>query len=553
MSDFRLPNPDAPTPDAGPAPEALRQWLELIPPEAQLAALAVVALLVLGCRRVYRLVCGPLRGSYRWGGAGARPADPWDLDRVLFHFSEGSPVTIRDAVQGTACFGAPSSGKTTGSGDTYATSFVGAGMGGLVMVAKPEEVELWQRRMRVHGREQDLVIVEPGGPWRFNPLDYELNRQGPGAGQTHNLVALFEPLSEIAHRGRRAAGGESEQWRRFALQALGNATDALVIPARKISVPLLREMIASAPQALSLLDDPEFQQRSLFMRCRDEGRKMALTGIQRHDFELAVTELGYNWPLLAPETRSSILANVNQILDPLSRGVIRELLSETTITPEACFDGKVIVLALPVNEWSDAGRMVQVVWKYCFQKAVLRRDVTASPRAVFLWEDEASNFCYGFDRNFQEQARGFRCACVKLCQNIDSFYAAFGGGDVAAKAETDSLLACLNTKIFHANTGETNEWAAKLIGQELRYLFNFNSRTPQQSLWPSDADTQPGDVSAGMGQHREFILEPNDFHHLRTGGPKNGFVVDGVVFAAGRHWQSTGAPWMLAEFHQQKG
>jgi len=54
------------------------------------------------------------------------------------------PWRIKDACEGTVIFGGTGSGKTSGSGRALAQSFLGAGFGGLVLCAKPEEPALWR-------------------------------------------------------------------------------------------------------------------------------------------------------------------------------------------------------------------------------------------------------------------------------------------------------------------------------------------------------------------------------------------------------------------------
>ena len=75
--------------------------------------------------------------------AGATPPALTDdgLDRPLLWFGPKDTWKIRDACEGTAVFGATGSGKTSGSGRAIAHALLKAGCGGLVMCAKPDEVE----------------------------------------------------------------------------------------------------------------------------------------------------------------------------------------------------------------------------------------------------------------------------------------------------------------------------------------------------------------------------------------------------------------------------
>src|SRR4051794_6107105 len=108
-----------------------------------------------------------------------------NLNAPLIHFSKNDAWTINDATQGTSIMGATGGGKTSGSGATIAKAFLRAGLGGLVMCAKPEERELWEQYARETGRLSSIVVFSPTGyrhneqgekvekQWRFNFLDYE--------------------------------------------------------------------------------------------------------------------------------------------------------------------------------------------------------------------------------------------------------------------------------------------------------------------------------------------------------------------------------------------
>ena len=106
-----------------------------------------------------------------------------------------TPSTIRHACEGVQIFGGIGSGKTSGSGAALAKSFLRAGFGGLVLCAKKDELETWQRYARETNREQSVLVFDASGEWRFPFLQYEVSRQGEGAGYTENLVRLFTTVS----------------------------------------------------------------------------------------------------------------------------------------------------------------------------------------------------------------------------------------------------------------------------------------------------------------------------------------------------------------------
>src|SRR4051794_26676316 len=99
-------------------------------------------------------------------------------DIPLFALSPVDEITIGEASQGILVLGGVGSGKTSGSGQMLARCCLRAGMGGLVLCAKPDEADLWRRYCAEEGRAADLIVMNREGSATFNFLDYELRQSG---------------------------------------------------------------------------------------------------------------------------------------------------------------------------------------------------------------------------------------------------------------------------------------------------------------------------------------------------------------------------------------
>ncbi|MBE7508551.1 MAG: TraM recognition domain-containing protein [Planctomycetia bacterium] len=433
-----------------------------------------------------------------------------------------------------------------------------AGFGGLVLTAKSDERALWESYCRETGRLGDLLIVGPDAKLRFNFLDHELNRQGTGAGLTENIVNVFSTVMEIRDRNAGAGGGREDGtfWKQGALKGMRNSVDLVSLATGGVSVPDLVRVVLSAPLSPAQICDRGFQESSLcfqYLKVADQKEK---TERQTHDFGVVADYYLLEWPNLAERTRSVIQATFMGWADMLNRGLLRELFcTDTTITPEAVENGKIILIDLPVKEFGEVGQFAQVLFKYCFQRSIERRNVAESPRPVFLWADEAQHFITSYDMQFQTTCRSARVATVNLTQNVSNVYAALGGGD-KGRAEADSLFANLNTKIFHANGDPvTNEWAASLIGRARQFLASGNSSYDNDHRWAAAVGLDwldgGGSTSAGFSETFEYEVQPREFTRLRTGGPANGWIVDGIVFQNGRTFAASGRTWLKTAFRQR--
>lgn len=480
--------------------------------------------------------------------------DPFDLDRPLLQFAPGDVWTIRDACAGVQIFGGIGSGKTTGSGAAIARAYLAHGFGGLVMTAKPEERELWERYADETGRQQDVVVFSPQHPYRFNFLEYEMRRTGPGGGVTANLVDLFSVIMQLVGGQQRQEAGE-DFWAMAARQMLQNMLDVLAIAGEPITMKALMQVVAKAPQTAADMISPEdararqqrgeapvltpWMQTSPTYQLFRRASRTALTPMQIADLEMAAHYWLEFWPTFNDRTRSSVVATFSSMADMLLHGYARELMAtEINITPEVTWqDGMIIILDLSVQEYMQLGRLIQGIWKYAFQRAVLRRNVTQWPRPVFLFADESHHFVSPYDYLFLSTARSARVAPVTLTQNINNLRAVLGQG---AQAQADALLGMSQTRIFHANPDvATNMWAAETIGQDWSMTSNFGANFGQQQ-----------GLNAGMTQGMHFRVNPIEFQRLRTGGPENQNQVDAIVFRGGRPWRSTGENYLRTVFQQ---
>ncbi len=457
---------------------------------------------------------------------------------------------IKDACEGTIIFGGTGSGKTSGSGSALARSFLSAGFGGLVLCAKPEEPALWQSYASETGRGSDVVMFGAGGPWSFNFMSYESLRSGAGAGLTENLVTLFMEVASLGSGDGRSRGGDPF-WERAMRSLIRNCVDVLIMSGEPVSLHAMFDLVRSAPADPACLASKEWKSRSACWRQLEIARDRALGT----SWEVDCREVAGYWlihfPSLGEKTRGSIIAMFSTLAEALMRGKMRELFCEgTTLTPEDVIGGKVVIVDLPVKEWSEVGRMAAVLWKYSLQKAVERRtdNSNGAGRPLFIWADECQHFASRYDPLFQATARSSRAACVYLTQNFPSLAAALGCGS-DGRALAASLLGNMGTKVFHANSDrETNQFAADLVGKRLQFLRSFGlgsnfSLGGQQSAGSS--------FNRGRSETMDYEIQPMEFSALRKGGPENAYTSDALVFQNGRLWSATERTWQKVSFRQR--
>lgn len=495
-----------------------------------------------------------------WLGRRMRPArgrPRWPLGLELLRWTPDEPFTLEDACKGLQIWGMTGSGKSSGSGKLVALSYLRAGFGGLVLVAKPSETQTWCDYVRAAGREADLVVFSPSAPWRYNFLDHELRRPGAGVGLTENLLQLFVTVAEVAGRGAGGRGRDDEgYWQRALQQLLRNAIDLLVAATGRVSVPDLYRLVVSAPTGFDQVASAAWQSRSFCWECLQKGDAAPKDGYRGHDFAVAADYFLAEYPGLSDKTRSVVVSSFTSMADALNRGVLRELFgTATNVTPDDCLDGKILVVDLNVKEYDAVGRYAAAIWKAQFQRAVERRAAgEADPRPCFLFADESQLFTAKQDALFQTTARSARCCTVYLTQNLSNYLSAYAGE--GGEADARSLLGNLTTHVVHAlGDSGTAEFVADLIGRSKQWFSNgsvtHQPYHPFDGLWGGGGGGG-GQSSGGFSESFEYEVQPAELGRMATGGAECGYRVGALVWRGGRPFRSTGKSYVWTSFNQRE-
>jgi hypothetical protein len=481
--------------------------------------------------------------------------------------SPGSAFRISDAQTGVVAFGATGSGKTSGPASHFGHSYLAHGFGGVVLCSKKDERPMWEQWAEETGRTRDLIIIDKSGKWRFNFLEWEASRAGEGAGLTINIVALLDEIAgAIASGAGKAEGGGGDN--KFFEDALHYLNTNLVdLPmfasygtnnSLPVSLPLMRSIVNTAPQSLREAQSDEWKhgggECAAILRAAAEATKTADEDT-RADFEECRAYWEQEFPNLSDRTRSIITLSFSMLVRPFITRPLRKLFSgETNVTPEDTFKGKIIIVDLPVQEFFLAGRVANLAWKYCFQRAVLGRMQPTDGsflRPVFLWADEAQNFITEFDAAYQAVARSAGGCTVYLVQNRESLLRV-----LHSPSAVDSLLGNLQCKCFCQNSSiETNDWAAKLLGERWRSITSINAGRSNPTGPGLDPTLSAG---ASSSEQRRYFVEPARFTTLKRGGPAHNHQVECILYNGGMKFQGADEqgtpekqPYTLITFNQR--
>jgi hypothetical protein len=441
--------------------------------------------------------------------------------------------TIKNAFEGMLIMGRTGSGKTSGSGFTFAESFLKMGFGGLVLTVKKGEAGHWRRLCAHCGREKDLVVVSRGGFFKLNVLAYEAQHPGRSAGLSQNLTSFCRNLLRISSRSQRSQHSE-EIWEQAGDELLNATFDLFLIGGGGVTFDRLAKFVSSAPTDKIPPTEEDWFKIPVFGAVLERAKRGIASAEDQRLVDKAVDYWCHYYPTLPARIRSSVTLGIYAMFDAFRGRDIPDLISgDTNMTPECIMSGLIVVLDLPLKEFGQAGLMVQSAWKYLFQTALERHQNLTGPkrRPVFLWEDEAQYFFSDHDHHFQDTARSSRVCRVVLTQNLSSFYKELGRDGVET---ANSVFGNLNTKVFHNNSHpETNEWAAKHFGSEIHMRQTYSHAPPPPARDFFDGLRQsidpPNTTSVSAAEHWEYAVRPEEFNKLRTGGPENNYLVDAYI------------------------
>lgn len=473
----------------------------------------------------------------------------FDLDTPLFEFGgdDNTAYTFRQAVQGIQCFGSVGAGKSSAVGKFYACKVLAQGCGALFLTSKPTDKDDVVEYCRLTGRSKDLMVIEPGNSATayFNFMEYESTRDSDKT-FTANLVELLQVVI-YSRESKSQQGGQSDRFWHDSLNLLiSSCIDLCLFAYQKVSIALLYNIansIADESEDSAFVKAMTVAQGNIQVKIdqwrSDIGERFLNSLTDRDAYIEALYEdvpeartyaiienfFTQQYRKLAERTRSIISLTLTNFLINLLRDPFFTLFCSkpSTVTPEDCYTkGKIILLNIPVKLYHKVGQDIQIMFKYVWQRAMEKRNISKNGMPVFLYADESHLFIHEHDSEFQATARSSRVVTLYLSQNLMGYHANIGGDK--SEYRVKGFLATMGTKLFLYNTDiETNTWASQLIGQ---------SYETDQSQTTSSVQ---GKVSESVTQTTKLTqtLRPEQFSSLKGGSAVNNFKVSGYIHVQG--------------------
>jgi hypothetical protein len=206
-----------------------------------------------------------------------------------------------------------------------------------------------------------------------------------------------------------------------------------------------------------------------------------------------------------------------------------------------------VLVNFPFSEYGPTGRHIAGGWKYLAQKHILRRHWKPGEFFNALFLDEFQESVTEMDARYLAQCRSHGGAMFALTQTIHSEYGSIDGH--AGHHKADQLLANFGCHIYHLVDAKTAQFASELLGQRRELFINTSIQLGKEEMF----DILLGRMQATVSANETYqpVLQPRVFmSDLRTGGPHNGYCVDGIVIRPGEPFRNN-ENWLWVSFRQR--
>jgi hypothetical protein len=394
------------------------------------------------------------------------------------------------------------------------------------------------------GRERDMIVARPGSGWGLDPLAYDLDRGRSPQAAARMLAALMDG----EERGAGTGNARDPFWKSYATRAVEKAIAAVFQSEGKACLDDVQRFVASLPDTPAMFESTRWKADTFAGRIVTKLDQTPMPAAQRADFK-QVFDFVAEWSETADATKRSLKPTIGGMLGRLMAEDVGAFTRLSTLPPDLAMSGKIVVLDYPVLTYKEPGKSLQLLYKMCFCRAVLRRS-GEGVRPVVQWSDEAAHLLIqGHDALVQSVSRQAKLVNVFAFQDVQLARRELGSGEDAAR-ELDSLANNCMTWIVHASSDTTScQLIADRIGKVKEPLYGGSLQSQPFDLTSYWLGQNPPAVHVSFQEHYEHAVKPSDLAKFRKGAARNRFVTDSLVLTNGDPW-SNGRTWLLTEWRQ---
>ena len=278
------------------------------------------------------------------------------LDTPVLSLSDADYLDLRALCEGVFISGSPGAGKSTTSGKALAYGLLRIPhSGSLILTAKGEETENWINYAKDCGRTDDLIIFNAESGHCFDPIHYEWNRPGRGAGDLENVIDFFDTLVSVTE-DKSKQQAHDPFWARGNQSLMRNVIKLLDLAQQPISIASIDQVVKSLPTRPGEHEEEDWQNQSYCANliASIKARKETLTPEQWSDLDFATKFIFRRWPAFDERPRSSLEMTWGGMADKFLFNPLNRMFcgGKCTFTPEdTTHRGRIVICDFPILEY----------------------------------------------------------------------------------------------------------------------------------------------------------------------------------------------------------
>ncbi len=370
--------------------------------------------------------------------------------------------------------GATGTGKTSGCAYPFLEQLMSCKknleeekIGGLILDGKGD---FWQGAyniMKDNGRERDLIIIEPGSGWYYNPVHHP----------SLDSKIIAERLYSVLENLNSSDGRQDSFWKDKSINLLSHTLNLIRICFRYVTLKDVHDVVSDEQKLSELIE----YSRNLMEKGKINGENTEEALYSISYFE------GADFKWLDERTKAIIKSESLRVCSDF----IKPLYRETFCTEEkklnfpgfqdAINNGKIILLRMPESSYGLTGRMIGVMLKLDYFRNVLNRVYAHAAgmginmkRPVLFLCDEYQNFATSgdmeSDAEFFARCRQSKGINIVLTQSYSSLKQRLG-----SEEKLNAIIGNIRSTIWLSLADDySREKASKICDKEYKLKITEN-------------------------------------------------------------------------------
>lgn len=364
-------------------------------------------------------------------------------------------------------------------------------LGMLILDVKGNYYEKVSEFSKISGREDDLIVIELGGKYKYNPLNKPQLKASILANRLKEILLLFSPNNSESY------------W----LDIAEHILEAAIIFCR-----IYNYNYVTFEEIHKLISNKNYyyEQQNKIKKIFLDGK---LSKEEIYNLSRAISYIENEFFSLDDRTFNILKSDITR----MTNSFVSDFQVKQTFCPtiqeenfygfkHAINSGKIVVLNMNISEYKNISKIIAAYLKLDFQTEILSQLANSNKpkRTMVFISDEYQEYVTISDANFYAQSRESKCINIVSTQSYTSLLNSLNNQN-AVKVIIQNLV---NKIWFRTDDIFTIEEAQKQIGKEdkqkISKTISENSKSNQYNFIDKDYSFQNSTLSESVNSYTQF-------------------------------------------------